>query len=135
MTREAPFELLSLLILDGSPTIPLVTVSRAAPSTQLLKITLDQVTKTASMLADQKIQVAIGDIDVIALDPKLPKLQPPPGRVPDAIKVPLWDDGRFAGELGIFDLTGELQIEDNIRYFFDLGIELARALRKTAKAS
>lgn len=134
MTREAPFDLLALLVLEAPTTPRLVTVSRAKPSSALLRGVVDQMLKTASLLVGSELKLPARDIEIVELDAKLPMLEAQ-GSIEEAIKVPIWDEGRFAGGIGVFDLSGQLQLEENIRYFFDLGIEFARALRTLPKAT
>jgi DNA-binding response OmpR family regulator len=128
MTREAPFDLLALLAIGKDAKTPLVLVSRAPLSEPLAASALSQMTKTASLLSGGDVKVEKKHVELIALDESLPPIELT-AHADEAIKVPLWDQGSLIGELGIFDLSGQEQIEANIRYFFDLGIEFARALQ------
>ncbi len=52
-----------------------------------------------------------------------------------SVMVPMLDGDELIGNLAVFSFEDQVGLDDNIRFFFDIGVAAARALRRPWRAA
>jgi DNA-binding response OmpR family regulator len=125
--REVAFDALTLLVSPSPTDHMVIVVSRHALPPELGEWVLDQVRSTFELLAQRALPRDIKP-RVIVLDSTKDSMSIGSKTERGSVKVPLLDQGRLLGVLGIFRNEPNAQFADNIRFFFELGVESAKAL-------
>jgi CheY-like chemotaxis protein len=128
LRRELRFDALVLVVGPEERPRPFVLVSEASLPGVTVDRLKDELAQVTSLMGQERVSPSdfkVQSIEVAGDGLELPQEVPSAG-----IKVPLLDDGKLVGFLGVFSFRERAVFDGNIRLLFDLGVESARALRR-----
>jgi CheY-like chemotaxis protein len=132
--REIPIDGLVLLSDDGQSPPSTVLVTRSPVSPELQLWLQGEAVESLRMLKAEPIGAfpAAPKLQALAIDAASPVATWVSRQVRSRAKVPLVVDGNLCGVLGVFTFAQHALFDENIRFFFDLGADSARALRRVS---
>ena len=132
LTEQASFEAMAFLISGEDGSRPLVMVSAEVLPPAAASAIAVEASGTFALFSGTSLDETQLTVESLSLSDHMHKGQTSPTA---AVKIPLQVDNEFAGIMALFTFGEMKQLEDRMRFFFDVGVEAARAIRKVSLES
>jgi len=128
--REVPFDVLAFLVVRIAKPPLLLLGSHYELASERADVLAREVVASYLQLPGDHPDVAIESLQLV-VDETAVWASDVRGDVKQSVMVPILDEDGVIGNLAVFSFEDQPELDETIRFFFDIGVAAARALRRS----